>query len=38
MLHDIRETKENKGKFEEDLLKQEQELEEKRQFVHICLD
>ena len=38
MLHDIRETKDNKGKFEEDLLKQEQELEEKRQFVHICLD
>ena len=38
MLHDINETKENKVKFEEELLKVEQELEEKREFVHICLD
>ena len=38
MLHDVGETKENKVKFEEELLKVEQELDEKRQFVHICLD
>ena len=38
MLHDINETKENKVKFEEELMKVESELEEKRQFVHICLD
>ena len=38
MLHDVGETKENRGKFEEELVKVQQELDEKREFVHICLD
>ena len=38
MLHDIRETKENNSKFQEDYQEIEQQLEEKRQFLHICMD
>lgn len=38
MLHDIRETKENNGKFTDEYHEIEEQLEEKRQFLHICMD
>lgn len=38
MLHDIGETKENNVKFNEDYHEMQEKLEEKRQFLHICMD
>ena len=38
MLHDIGETKENNVKFTEEYHEIEQQLEDKRQFLHICMD
>ncbi len=38
MLHDIGETKENNVKFTDEYHEIESQLEEKRQFLHICMD
>ena len=38
MLHDIGETKSNTVKFSDEYHECEEKLEEKRQFLHICMD